>query len=333
MKALLLAGGELLVDAEMRALAGAAELVIAADGGLRHARALGVSPDLIVGDFDSAGAGDLAHFASVPREHHPQSKEQLDLELALDAAWQRGATQAAVLGAFGGRLDQSLAALLIAARLRSEGRLLTLHGGGADVYLPVAGEALALEAAGGTVFSLLSLAGDAEVDVAGARYELRRAALPYGVGLGVSNVVTDGASLRVHRGMVALVVERSGSATGAREQIWGDKAERIAVGLAELDPDLADLVTGVAYDRVFERPGLDLKTKELLALANLIALGADDELETHVWGALNCGASPRELRETVIHAAMFCGFPRALAAMRVVKRVLDKHGARQDRTT
>ncbi len=74
---------------------------------------------------------------------------------------------------------------------------------------------------------------------------------------------------------------------------------------------------------MFKRPGLDLKTQELLAMAHLIVVGTDGQLETHVQGALNCGATPDEIRETVIHAAMFLGFPRALAAMRVIQRVLE----------
>ena len=324
MRTLLLAGGEIAVDAALRRLARDAELVIAADGGVRHAHALGVRPDLIVGDFDSASAADLEHFAAVPRERHPADKGQLDLELALEAAWARGATELTVMGAFGGRLDQSLAALLIAARLRREGRRLTLHGAGSDVFVVLAGEGLTLSAETGSSFSLLALGDGAEVDVSGARYPLRGATLPYGVGLGVSNEVTEAATVTVRQGEVAVVVGRPTKPLSARERIWGDKAERIEAGLREVDDDLAGLVLGVAYDQVFERPGLDLKTRELLALGLLTALGADDQLETHVWGALNCGASAAEIRETVIQAAMFVGFPRALAAMRVVTRVLDK---------
>lgn len=323
-RALLLAGGEIVVDETLRRLARASELVVAADGGVRHAHALGVRPDLIVGDFDSASHADLEHFADVPREQHPADKGQLDLELALEAAWARGATEVTVMGAFGGRLDQSLATLLIAARLRRAGRALTLHGAGTDVFVVLASEGLTLAAAAGSTFSLLALGDGAEVDVSGARFPLRGAPLPYGVGLGVSNAVTEAATITVRQGEVAVVVERPTQPLSARERIWGDKADRIAAGLREIDNDLAGLVLGIAYDDVFERPGLDLKTKELLAVAQLTGLGAEGQLETHVWGALNCGASIDEVRETVIHAAMFVGFPRALAAMRVVKRVLDK---------
>lgn len=110
----------------------------------------------------------------------------------------------------------------------------------------------------------------------------------------------------------------------AKDAIWGELATRIEAALGEVDADLADLIVRVAYDEVFERPGLDLKTRELLAIAHLMSVGGADELSTHIHGALNCGASGREIRESILHGAMFVGFPRALAAMQVAARVLEK---------
>lgn len=109
------------------------------------------------------------------------------------------------------------------------------------------------------------------------------------------------------------------AAPGARQRIWGPQAEAIERALRRADPDLADLIVKVAYDDVFERPGLDLRTRELLAVALLASLGAERELPTHLRGALRCGASVTELRETLLQVAMFAGFPRALAAMRVLE--------------
>lgn len=111
----------------------------------------------------------------------------------------------------------------------------------------------------------------------------------------------------------------------ARARIWGDRATKIEAALVSLDPDLAKLITEVAYDTVFDRPGLDLKTRELLAVAMLIAVGSERELETHLRGALNCGATTEELKETILQAAMYLGFPRAVAAMRVLKNTLEKN--------
>jgi 4-carboxymuconolactone decarboxylase len=107
----------------------------------------------------------------------------------------------------------------------------------------------------------------------------------------------------------------------ARKKIWGKKAEAIEKALYDLDPDLAKLIIEVAYDDIFERPGLDLKTKELLALAHLMHVGTEREIKTHIYGALNCGSDLDEIKETILHAAMFIGFPKAMVAMKVLKSI------------
>ena len=106
-----------------------------------------------------------------------------------------------------------------------------------------------------------------------------------------------------------------------RQKIWGNKADVIEERLRALDPDLAALVLETAYDNVFARPGLDLKTRELLAVAHLMGVGSESELKTHLHGALNCGATFDELKEAILHAAMFLGFPKALAAMKALREV------------
>jgi 4-carboxymuconolactone decarboxylase len=110
----------------------------------------------------------------------------------------------------------------------------------------------------------------------------------------------------------------------ARAKIWGDKVDKVEANLKALDPDLARLILNVAYDDVFERPGLDLKTKELLATAHLLNVGSESELKTHLHGALNCGATETEVKETILHAAMFIGFPKAVAGMKILKTLLKK---------
>ncbi|MGL4608207.1 MAG: carboxymuconolactone decarboxylase family protein [Trueperaceae bacterium] len=109
----------------------------------------------------------------------------------------------------------------------------------------------------------------------------------------------------------------------ARAAIWGDKADKVAANLRELDSDLADLIMRVAYDEVFEREGLDLKTKELLAIAHLLSVGSESELRIHFYGALRAGSSHTELKELILHAAMFLGFPKAVAGMKVLKSMTE----------
>lgn len=99
----------------------------------------------------------------------------------------------------------------------------------------------------------------------------------------------------------------------AIEHIWGADADKIRERLTRLDPDLARYVEEFAYREVLSREGLDLKTRELLAITALVGLGSPPEIATHFKGALKNGASEGEIRETLLQSALFFGFPRAIA--------------------
>ena len=208
MRALILAGGDLTVTPLLRRLS-QANFIVAADSGLRHALTLGFTPDLIVGDFDSASPTDLRAFAAVPVRRFDTRKNQLDLELAIEAALDKGATTLRLFGALGSRLDQSLAALFIAARLAQGGVEISLHGANQDIFLLAGEDRLELELLPKQIFSLLSLSEASNVSVTNAEYNLDDFELKYGVGLGVSNRVSvSPLKVRTTRGVLALVVER-----------------------------------------------------------------------------------------------------------------------------
>lgn len=207
MIALILAGGTLHADAHLRARIAGADLVVAADGGLRHAATLEVAPDLLVGDMDSVRAEDLERWPDVPRQRHPPAKDALDLELAIDSARDRGAEEVRVVGAFGGRLDQTLAAALIAVRYAGTGLRISLLDGRHDAYALGPGDGLALTLPEGTPFSILSVGEPATVDVHGAAYPLDAGVVPPGVGLGVSNAARGGPRVHVRAGHVLAIVE------------------------------------------------------------------------------------------------------------------------------
>lgn len=109
-RAILFANGDLPYPDQIRPLIQPADVLIAADGGARHAAALGLIPSVIIGDFDSISAEELAQFASsgARLERHPSAKDETDLELALDHAVRAGYSPILILGAYGGRLDHSL---------------------------------------------------------------------------------------------------------------------------------------------------------------------------------------------------------------------------------
>ena len=207
MTVLILAGGELTVSKFLKTCAQECDFVIAADSGIKHASDLGVTPDLIVGDFDSAAKRDLNLFPNVARETHPEDKNLLDLELALERAISKEASDIILMGVTGSRLDQSLAAILIAARYKQKGTPISVHTGKQSLHM-LMNETKTLELTPGTLFSLLSLTTQSTLSAKGALYPLERFELEFGVGLGVSNrVKASQLSITVYEGLMIMIVE------------------------------------------------------------------------------------------------------------------------------
>ena len=112
--------------------------------------------------------------------------------------------------------------------------------------------------------------------------------------------------------------------THTRDTLWGDQKERIEARLEGLDPDLKTYILEFAYGEIYARGGLELKFKELLAVVMLMSLGASGELKTHLRGALRAGATELELRETLLFAIPYLGFPRVVGGFAVLKELLEE---------
>jgi len=82
-------------------------------------------------------------------------------------------------------------------------------------------------------------------------------------------------------------------------------------------------ITRAAWGDVWQRPGLDLKTRSLITVAMLTALGKQNELKGHVRGALNNGVTVQELQEVLLHATIYCGVPASVEAFRTANDVLN----------
>jgi len=211
--ALVLAGGPLLAGGSAvagRILAGSArpDLVIAADGGLGHARDLGVDVDVVVGDLDSVTSADLAAARSrgtTVQEHSPD-KDATDLELALDAALARGATRLTVAGIAGGRADHHLANVLLLAHDRY--RDLEVDGLWGGDLLAVVRDSRRLTVDAGAVVTLLPVGGPAlGVSTEGLRWPLSDDTLVAGTTWGVSNVaLRTEVTVQVRSGVVVAIV-------------------------------------------------------------------------------------------------------------------------------
>jgi len=114
-RALIFANGDFSNPGLIRSIVRPDDIVIAADGGARHAMEIGVIPSVVIGDFDSLSESEVRLFADmdVLLIRFPKSKDETDLELALAHALRAGYSPIIILGAFGGRLDQALGNILL----------------------------------------------------------------------------------------------------------------------------------------------------------------------------------------------------------------------------
>jgi thiamine pyrophosphokinase len=197
MRVIIVAAGQAGEGQEWRRWVRAGDLVIGADGGAARALGWGLVPDLVVGDLDSLPETERAALEARGCEFviHPRAKDETDLELALVQAVERGAQEIVVLGALGGRLDHTLANLLLLTLPRLAGVVVRIVAGGEEAILVHGGGALVLDGAPGDVVSLLPLGGDARgVTTAGLAWPLRGETLPFGYSRGVSNEMTAAAA-------------------------------------------------------------------------------------------------------------------------------------------
>ena len=113
-------------------------------------------------------------------------------------------------------------------------------------------------------------------------------------------------------------------------QVDGDKvADNLIAAYEDLAPDFTRYLVEFAFGEIYARDG-DLKHRELVAISSLATMGGcDRQLETHVHGAFNVGLSEGQIVEAVMTLIPYIGFPKALNAMAVVKRVVDKRMGRE----
>ncbi len=115
-----------------------------------------------------------------------------------------------------------------------------------------------------------------------------------------------------------------------RREVMGDAFVDRALGNAtEFTQPLQDFVNEHAWGGVWNREGLDRKTRSLITLAALTALKCPQELKGHVRGALNNGCSVEEIREALLHCAVYAGVPAAIDAFRAAQEVIDAWQAPQ----
>lgn len=188
------------------------DFLIGADGGTRHCLALNQMPHVVVGDMDSIPADMLTALEDqgVAAERHPTRKDKTDLELAIDRAVQEGVSEVLLMGALGGRLDQTLANLLVSAR-RDWPVPIVLADGHQTLQVMRDGECFALDTPVGSLVSVVPLSQEVTgVTYSGLEYPLTNATLPLGTTRGISNLIAHSpATISIDRG-VLLVIQEEG---------------------------------------------------------------------------------------------------------------------------
>jgi thiamine pyrophosphokinase len=209
-----------------RRLAELVDLLVAADGGARRLRELGLWPDVLVGDLDSLDPEAAAALtgAGVPLVRHPVRKDFTDGELAVDEALARGAGCVLLAGALGD-LDHELGHLAVLRRLTGRGVRARLVAPRLLVAVLVAPVRACLSGAAGARVSLAALSGDAVLSLRGLSYPLDRHTLRADGCLGLGNeAIADETIVEVHSGAAALLAAVDPLAVTLGEEALAERA-------------------------------------------------------------------------------------------------------------
>jgi 3-oxoadipate enol-lactonase/4-carboxymuconolactone decarboxylase len=111
-----------------------------------------------------------------------------------------------------------------------------------------------------------------------------------------------------------------------RKVLGNDHVDHAIETTNELTDSFQEFITRYAWGEVWNRPGLDDRTRSLLTLSMLIALGHNEEFEMHVRAAINNGVTVEEIKEVLLHSALYCGLPAANSGFSMASRVLKELG-------
>ncbi len=159
------------------------DIIIAADKGLLNVQKFGLTPDLIVGDFDS--------LEYTPQGEnvikHPVMKDETDLILAINTALRRGYKNFKIFGCIGGRLDQTYASIQTAQYIKSNGGTCEFYGDNEKLFILCKNEKVIFTEKEEGVISVFSYTNDATITIKGLLYELENTVITNTYPLGVSN--------------------------------------------------------------------------------------------------------------------------------------------------
>jgi thiamine pyrophosphokinase len=207
---IIFANGELPDLTKARSLLRPGDFVICADGGTRHVLDLNVRPDLIIGDLDSTDLEAIRKFREdgVNIESHPRDKNETDLELAINRAIEWHPQQIVIVAALGGRLDQTLANIMLLTDPRLSPFDMRLDDGVEEIQL--CRERVEVQGRAGDLVSLIPWQGVVfGIRTEGLRWPLHRETLYPDKTRGISNeMIGDAASVSMESGLLLIVHRR-----------------------------------------------------------------------------------------------------------------------------
>ena len=119
--------------------------------------------------------------------------------------------------------------------------------------------------------------------------------------------------------------QRHEAGMGVRRAVLGDAhVDRAEAAKNDFDADFQDLITRYAWGEIWARPGLPRHLRSLLTIGLMIALNRDEELRLHLRAAANNGVTADEIREVLLHCAVYCGVPAVNGAFRTAKEVFSE---------
>lgn len=199
MRGVIIGNGRINDYDHIRSLITDEDFVICADGGIRHAKALGIKPDAVIGDFDS---GEEPDHNEVNVIKYPTDKPYTDGELAMKYAHDNGFDEIMLLGMTGDRLDHTLSNIFNMA-----------HYPGSYLIddkneVRIVKDRLIIEGKKGKTFSFLPVCGELQgITLKGFRWELDNEDQPFGLTRGISNIITsDHAEMTIKSGIAIVVI-------------------------------------------------------------------------------------------------------------------------------
>jgi thiamine pyrophosphokinase len=212
LRAVIVANGELKNPSEIQGFVDKSDIIIAANGGTGHCLEAGIKPSVVIGDLDSITEDQKEALESSQTKfiEYPIDKDKTDLELAINYAKELGINEIFLLGLFGGRLDQTIANLLLLSKNEWNNLQFTVLNGNEIAYLMLDHDSLTIDGEIGNVVSLIPLTQEVtEIYTDGLRWKLEGSLLMFGTTLGVSNeMINSLCNIRIGNGKLLVVHTR-----------------------------------------------------------------------------------------------------------------------------